>query len=358
MKHLLLTVVLLTTGLLPVLRADDDDRFMYKKLAFRRVEVPVYENEALTSQVRLDMAYAQQEVTNAEDWLKVSTGAVAYEIDLVFTLYPKNLSDWRTNYFELLNGRMQTLFKIDSALNSPDIQWNMVLQTEPTSEEEAKKFFHGFVIKYRPRKARVVKEVRSPSELKDLISGDAIIEDSTVYQVLERNPDWDRMLVVVDWTGSMYRYGAQLVHWYKIERYNNPDAVQHIVFFNDGNNKKTYQKHLGRTGGVYRSRSVETKEILHTMQYVMRKGNGGDAAENDVEAILTGLQYLEDFDEVILIADNKSDIRDLELLEEIDKPVRIILCDVRSFIHPHYIKLAKETGGSLHTLKKDMTEFE
>ncbi|MEL6132818.1 MAG: hypothetical protein AAFR59_05580 [Bacteroidota bacterium] len=348
----LLSVMLFGSGLFA---DDDDDRFHYRNLDFRKVEVPIYRLGSYTPHVKLEMGYAQDEIGNPDSWLAITHKAVAYEIDLVFTLYPRDITKWRTDYYTLLNGRMQELFAMDSALNSPDIKWNMILQTEPSSEEEAKSHFHGFVIKYRPKRVRVVKDVRTPQELKSLIAGYATIQDSTVFHVMERHPEWDNMLVVMDWTGSMYKFGAQLVLWHKLHMVANHSAAKHFVFFNDGNKKKEWQKRVGRTGGVYRARNDEIDEIVSTMLYVMHKGDGGDPAENDLEAILTGIQYLENYGEIILIADNKSAIRDIELLDKIDKPVRIILCDVRGPLHPDYVNLAKASGGSIHTLEEDLT---
>jgi hypothetical protein len=358
MKNLkLIFFVIFVVAIVPS-TADDDDRFLYKDLAFRRLEVPTYQFEGPTSQVILHMAYAEHQVANPEAWQKVASQVVPYEVDLVFTLYPRNLEQWRSGYFKLLNERMKTLFALDPTLNSPDIHWNMVLQTEATSEPKAKEMFHGFVIKYRPKEARELADVTSIAELKDVMRGEAIIRDSTVIEVLDRHPQWKNMLVVLDWTGSMYKHGAQLVQWYKLKRFDQPDAVKHLVFFNDGNFKKTWQKKLGRTGGVYRARSTNLDEIMSTMQYVMKKGNGGDAAENDIEALLTGIQYLEGFDEVILVADNKSEVRDIALMDKVNRPVHVILCDVQGYLHPHYLRLARDTGGSIHTIEKDFVDLE
>jgi hypothetical protein len=355
MKHSLVLIGLFAILVLPVIGDDDDDRFLYNSLSFRRIETGLYHFQSYTPQVALDMSYASDEILNIEDWLNIHNRVEAYEIDLVFTLYPKEIEAWRTNYYDLLNGRMKALFAIDSSLNSTKIKWNMILQTEPENETEAKDCFHGFVIKYRPRKVRIVKEVRTPEQLKALISGYATIEDSTVFQVMERHPEWQDMLVVMDWTGSMYQYGAQLVLWHKLNMVNSHSKIKHFVFFNDGNKKKSWQKQVGKTGGVYRAETDEMDELINTMMYVMKKGNGGDAPENDLEALLTGLQYLEGFQDVVLIADNKSDIRDLELLEKINRPVHVIVCDLQGRpIHPHYLKLAKESGGSIHTLHKDL----
>ncbi|MEZ4828529.1 MAG: hypothetical protein R3C61_19915 [Bacteroidia bacterium] len=333
-----------------------DDRIVYDNIQWNTYEVPFYTFAEYTPQVALRMEYARFEVVNADEWQALSKQNQAYEIDLVFTKYPKNIEEWRTNYYQLLNDRLITLFGLDSSLQSPSIRWNMVLQTQCVTEEEAKKYFHGFVIKYRPRKAQVLDDIETPDQLKDLIAGKAISRDSTVFRVMDRNPQWDNMLVVMDWTGSMYKFGAQLVLWYKLNVEHGDPKVRHFVFFNDGNNKKTWQKKPGRTGGVYRSKTGELEEIVSTMEYVMKKGNGGDSPENDLEAVLTGIQYLDHFDEIILIADNKSAVRDIELLDKIDKPVRIIICDLKrgSAVHPDYIKIAKQTGGSIHTIGRDI----
>lgn len=333
-----------------------DDQLGYD-IQFHEKEIPFYTFADYTPQVALRMEYAQFEVQNVQEWGELAAENEAYEIDLVFTKYPKDIRNWRTNYWQLLNDRLRTLFKIDPNLENPKIRWNMYLQTQCQTEEQAKQYFHGFVIKYRPKNLKIIEEVKNPDQLRELISGTAITRDSTVFHVLERNPDWNNMLVVMDWTGSMYQYGAQLVLWHKLNLSFNSDKVQHFVFFNDGNNKRNSQKRIGRTGGVYRARSDEIEEIVATMEFVMKKGNGGDSPENDLEAVLTGIQYLDEFEDILLIADNKSPVRDLKLLEKINRPVHILLCDVRGKIHPDYIKIARETGGTIHTIKEDISSF-
>ena len=331
-----------------------DDKFLFDDIPWNTVEIPFYTFAEFTPQVALRMEYAKFEVQNVGDWLEISDRNVAYEIDLVFTKYPENIKDWRTNYYQLLNDRMITLFKIDSTLRSSKIRWNMILQTQCQTEEEAKKFFHGFVIKYRPKKLKVVYDIKTPSELKELITGNVTVDDSTVFKVMDRHPEWDSMLVVMDWTGSMYKFGAQFVLWHKAISISDPEKVKHFVFFNDGNGKKNWQKKIGRTGGVYRTQSLDLDEIVETMEQVMKKGNGGDSPENDIEALLTSVQNLSAYKDVILIADNKSDVRDLELIKHVNYPVRVILCDLKGRkIHPAYVKIARETGGSLHTMHKD-----
>lgn len=359
MRYLLLVTWLLSFGWINACLADDDDdRFQYQDLSFLRMEVPVYEPAPYTPQVELEMSYASGEILNGQVWMRGAHKVEVYEVDLVFTKYPSDINRWRTNYYELLDKRMKNLFGLDPNLHDPAIRWNMIEQTDCESEQDAKRMFHGFVIKYRPKRQRVVEEIRTPQELKAMISGYSTTRDKTVTTVLERHPEWNRMLVVMDWTGSMYKHGAQLVHWHKLNLVRHEEKAIHFVFFNDGNHKRHWQKKVGKTGGVYRAREDKVDELVSTMLYVMKKGNGGDPAENDLEAVLTGIQYLEGYDEVILIADNKSAVRDIELVSQIEVPVRIILCDVKDEIHPDYLRLARETGGSIHTLEQDIVVTE
>lgn len=83
-------------------------------------------------------------------------------------------------------------------------------------------------------------------------------------------------------------------------------------------------------------------------------GNGGDIPENDFEGIIKGMNRFEDFDELILIADNNSCVRDFALIENIDVKVNVIVCGSNGVINPHYINLAFHTGGSIHTIEDDI----
>lgn len=333
-----------------------DDVIMYEGIPFYRYQVPTYTFADYTPHLKLKMGYADFEVSQEviDRWVAISNRHIPYEIDLVFTLYPKDIKTWRTNFDELLRNRIYTLLAADTTLRDRRIKWNMILQTDCQTEEEAKEQFHGFVIKFRPKRVKTIDKITSPNDIKALISGFAKTRDSTVYRVMERNPRWENMLVVADWTASMYKYGVQLVVWHKYLLSTQSSRVKHFVFFNDGNKRTTGQKTIGKTGGVYRAKNLDIQELVQTMSMVMKKGNGGDIPENDIEALMTGIQYLNGYEDIILIADNKSDIRDIKLLPKVNKPVHIILCDVADGIHPHYIDLAFQTGGSIHTIEADL----
>ncbi|NBS37555.1 MAG: hypothetical protein EBS71_09355 [Actinobacteria bacterium] len=50
---------------------------------------------------------------------------------------------------------------------------------------------------------------------------------------------------------------------------------------------------------------------------------------------------------VLMIADNNAPIKDISLMQHVDKPICIMLCGVHDQIHLDYIELARKTGGSL-----------
>ena len=339
--------------LMPVLAAD---RISPEEIDFRQIEVLDYQLAPYTLQVKLAFPYASDEIAKAAKWLEVASEVEVYEIDLVFTKYPADKSKWRTDYHGLLKDRIDALLAIDSCFLKRGIQWNMYLQTSCKTEAEAKRCFHGFVIKYRPKEVRTISDIANPKDLHDLMSGFAVPSDSTVIKVMQRHPDWKKMLVIMDWTGSMYQYGAQLVLWHKLGMDAFPDRMAHLVFFNDGNKKKTWQKEIGKTGGIYYTQTRNMNGIIATMEKVMFRGDGGDLPENDLEALVKSAKLLEGFEEVILIADNKSDVRDIQLLSELTVPVHVILCDVQAdkYYNRDYVRIAFQSGGSLHTMEEDI----
>lgn len=92
------------------------------------------------------------------------------------------------------------------------------------------------------------------------------------------------------------------------------------------------------------------KKMLETTSF----GCSGDNPENDLEAVLEGAKLLQGMDELILIADNFSDVRDIELLTELDVPVHIVLCGTQLGVNEDYLEIAWKTGGSIHTIEQDI----
>lgn len=142
-----------------------------------------------------------------------------------------------------------------------------------------------------------------------------------------------------------------------------------FVFFNDGDDKLSREKTIGNTGGLYFTEgSLENLDsiILKMREATKARMGGGEASENDLEAVAAAIKNFDNVDEVILIADAHSPVRDMVLLKEISVPIRIILCgaeELNSFyfnkkdINEQYLTIAHRTGGSVHTLSADFLDL-
>ena len=171
-------------------------------------------------------------------------------------------------------------------------------------------------------------------------------------------------IIVTDITGSMYPYMEQVMLWHALNFMDEKGTK--YLFFNDGNMMSTKTKVIGQTGGLYfcQGQFKDFKHIIKTMRKGMNGGGGGDTPENDIEALLAAQEHQEPLEELILIADNFSSMRDYDLMTQLGVPIRIVLCGIErsknemgsyhASINEEYLNLALETGGSIHTVKEDV----
>jgi hypothetical protein len=314
----------------------------------------------------LQNGYAKYKIVNPEAWTKLKDTRKATQIEVVYTKYPKDLQFWLTPYHELLANRLKALFEIDPDLNDASIKYIMVLQTACESEEDARKMWHGILIRHRPmtKKELAEKEAENAEGEQELVpgmpSGYSTVKrflksvggmyDSVIYKVLDRNRQWKNVIMVSDWTGSNYQYAAQSIVWH-MENFSESN-IKYFSFFNDGNSLPEYEKKVGEAGGLYFAPAYKTRKVVRAFKTSMRKGLGGEIPENDVEAVLKSLEKYPDAEHAVLVADN-SPFRDFELVDKVKAPIHVILQGAEWGINPQYINLAYLTGGSLHTLKND-----
>ncbi|MDD2982945.1 MAG: hypothetical protein PHQ74_06125 [Crocinitomicaceae bacterium] len=360
-------------------------------LSIKEEKVPTYKPEIISGrQLYLKMVYGSSFILNASEIKKI-VGAKVARVDIVYSDYPQG-----DQYPVLTRKRIENLKKINSTLfTNKDIEWRLVRQTNCTDPYSAKKLFHGLVITYRPvqSNSEIEKEIRY---IKDVLSNlkkvssdehglseiiDNEIEflsdttasgshfsskyspakyvypkftDSTVISILKRN-NWINMAITADLTGSMSPYTAQLLVWLRLNTTN--DKVKQFVFFNDGDMTLNHQKIIGKTGGIYDTRSAKFEEVEKLAFTTMRNGSGGDFPENNIEALLKAIELCSDCNNIILIADNWAKIKDISLMSQIKKPIKIILCGVDAGINTDYLDLARATGGSVHIMESDLTEL-
>lgn len=351
---------------------------LLNNIPFQRKQIPKFEVSLLENVVHLNVPYAKPTIINADDWSFFKReGKIPYEIDLIYTKYPYDSTKWLTAYDKLMTERVKELQKLDPSIQPEKIKWNLVAQTACSTEVLAKTFFHGWVIKYDieddkeddftaldgkiDHKKRVSNHL---SQVKGIIAGRKTLKDSLAINTLNKHPEWKNMCVVIDWTSSMYAYGAQVIRWNELHL--DEKRIKHLVFFNDGDDyiRKTYVKKPGSAGGIYycnpnerdSTNSTTSKSplerIIQTMETVMRNGDGGDIPENNCEALFYAQNNLKDFDALVMIADSKADIRDLWLLDKLKIPVHIILCgSKRQALAADYLNVAWRTKGSLTTIE-------
>ena len=264
-------------------------------------------------------------------------------IRLYYSLYPTG----NQRRQDMLNRtRIEHLLERYPFLSSlPVSAWELVGQDSCTSTDEARSLFHGFTAEFSfgPEAPNFLQE----DELSELTGG-----DSTLFKIVERQLSWSKMLVVTDLTASMAPYTAQLLIWFKLN--DRQRRVQYFVFFNDGNLKTTAEKQIGETGGIYAGPASTFEEAATLAQQTVAGGYGGDLPENNLEALIKGIEACPNCEEVVMIADNKSSPRDMELLPRVDRPVRLVLCGAEAGINQDYLNIAFKTGGSLHTIEQDI----
>ncbi len=87
----------------------------------------------------------------------------------------------------------------------------------------------------------------------------------------------------------------------------------------------------------------------------MEAGNGGDLEENNIEALIKTEQLFPNCKSIVMIADNFATPRDMSLLNQLKKPVHVIVCGASPILNENYLTIAYVTKGSVHFNNKDIT---
>jgi hypothetical protein len=167
-------------------------------------------------------------------------------------------------------------------------------------------------------------------------------KDTAFASTLNRHKNWKNKLVVADVAGSMRPYNEQVRKWYKLN-YAKGEQVQ-FDFFNDGDNMPYAIKLTGRTGGIHYCLGCDYDTFVNRLKLAWTKGDGGDAAEKDIEALEAATSFCKNYFNVIFLADNLSSVKDIGLLYLLNVPVKVVLCGVgKGIIHDDYLALSHHT---------------
>ncbi|GAA4837587.1 hypothetical protein [Algivirga pacifica] len=292
-------------------------------------------------------------------------------IHLAYTNHPQGL-----DFDQLNQDRFRTLAQVFPELMKQNVQFpvKIIEQIGVESKEQASALYHGFSIYINPSSNKYLqldpekilqRQMQIKKQFNALIKrkmGLHLDDDQSTVMAFKRNhQQWDNVVIVSDWTGSMYKYTLQVLLWQIQEQ--SMKQLMGFTFFNDGGFKSNADKQIGQTGGIYHVYSRKPTDIIRQMAVIKQSGDGGDIPENDVEALIEAQKAYKDVHTLVLIADNRSQIRDIELLEEVKKPVRVVLSNVRRegeqyIFNEQYVRLALTTQGSIHTSDMDINDPE
>lgn len=303
----------------------------------------------------INMPFGKDDVLDDIDIYRMKKSHII-QIDIVYSDFPKG-----QDFTALTKNRILSILKLRSDVIIDDnITWTLNRQMACENESEAKELFHGVVIYYFYESKRF-SELSEGAKYRTLPTTDSVqltdkdlrrfINDPVIIKTMERN-QWKNPIFVVDVTCSMFPYMEQIVYWFLLKM--NKKEKLNIVFFNDGDGKETIEKKIGSTGGIYHISTENYKDFRETIFKATKYGCNEDRPENDVEALISAQEQYPQASEIILIADNTSGMRDFSLIPEVNKKVHVILCGVRKNVNIQYLKLARETGGSVHTLNEDL----
>ncbi|WP_123776074.1 hypothetical protein [Brumimicrobium aurantiacum] len=304
----------------------------------------------------VNMNYGSSKILSVMD-KSILQKANIIQIDLVYTNFPKG-----QDISALNKQRIRNMLSIRSDLvKNEGITWSVVRQMYCKNESQAKIMFHGAIIYYQPEQSQILSSTEKQNyeslpkdDTKDISEEEVkkkFKNDPVIINAFERN-NWKKPVVVADVTCSMFPYIEQVVFWFLLKLNKKEEA--YIALYNDGDGIPNNQKKIGSTKGIHSVRTKKYVEFRDTLLQAVSFGCSGDSPENDVEAILKAQNDNPNAKEIILIADNFSEMRDHQLISDIEKPVRIILCGTKYRLNVHYLNLAFATGGSIHTLNEDL----
>ena len=193
---------------------------------------------------------------------------------------------------------------------------------------------------------------------KQMLTGD-FGSDSTSYYTLTRNlRQWPDAVVVCDLTSSMYPYSTQLFAWFRQNARNS--AIKGLVFFTDCDSLGQQTQPNGPAGRMFVTHERDATIVLSLLIETARNTvhNNGDA-ENDVEALLFAQKTFPEAKHLVLLADNMSQVKDINRLDGVTKPVHVVLCGTTGSnltlpFQPDHYTIASRTKGSLHTIEDDL----
>lgn len=75
-----------------------------------------------------------------------------------------------------------------------------------------------------------------------------------------------------------------------------------------------------------------------------------------VELLIAEKEFPE-IDYTVMLADNWAPLKDQQLINQLTKPVRVVLCGAEYGVNVDYLNLARKTKGSVHLMEEDLMDL-
>ncbi|MEM6804490.1 MAG: hypothetical protein AAF696_24030 [Bacteroidota bacterium] len=177
--------------------------------------------------------------------------------------------------------------------------------------------------------------------------------DSTLIYAF-RDHLGEEAFVIMDWTGSMYQFRAELVEFLK---HNTQEKkLKYLSFYNDL--YCDFPRAAGNFEGIYTyedSFPTNTQASQLMKECESNGSGGGELEENDLEAIITSIERVKTkhYKEIALVIDNNAPPKDMLLLPKIKLPkdmvFNIFVCRANSLeeVKADYLEVARKFGGNI-----------
>lgn len=173
-----------------------------------------------------------------------------------------------------------------------------------------------------------------------------------IKAIFNRNKNqWKQKRIIANIDCSMYQYIDELMVW----NYSNPEeqANNKYWLFNGFNYKDPELEGHSRRG-IFPVDENNVEGFFTTIDQIVNFSCRGSRLENVVEALILGAAGKTAEEDLLFIADNYSDVSDLEKLKDLHVPVHVVLTQSDYGINENYLEIAYRSGGSIHTMNVDI----
>ncbi|MFT7606473.1 MAG: hypothetical protein ACI8VT_004076, partial [Saprospiraceae bacterium] len=175
-----------------------------------------------------------------------------------------------------------------------------------------------------------------------------------IKAIFYRNKDqWNQKRIIANIDCSMYQYVDELMVW----NYSNASEQKNNTYwlFNGFNYSNNHDgEDSPRSRGIFQVPQNNVEGFFNTIDKIVNFSCRGSRLENVVEALILGADGKTPEEDLLFIADNYSDVKDLDKLVDLKVPVHVLLTASQYGINENYLEIAYHSGGSIHTSNQDI----